>query len=57
MMGKIMLQMLLIGYIVSLFFKGGRDRDSYNDGYEDGYCDRDSYDSDSRNDYRDNWSD
>ena len=48
--GKIMLQMLLIGYIVSLFFKGGEDRDRYSDGYDDGYSDRDSYDSDCRDD-------
>ena len=39
-----MLQMLFIGYIVSLFFKEGSDR--YNDGYDDGYSDRDCEDWD-----------
>lgn len=51
--GKIMLQMLLIGYIVSLFFNGGKDKDRYSDGYDDGYSDRDSYDSDCRDDWSD----
>ena len=48
--GKIMWKILLIGYIVSLFFKGGKSSDRYNDGYDDGYSDRDSYDSDCRDD-------